>query len=153
MCCAECKQPLVTTEGRGSYCLGCDYAPSMQDCEFRWLAAAQPSAEPAKVCSSADVVEAVREWQGMSNLAAEAAVSEMLRGSDDEHATGRGWILLHRLRAATIRTEAEVRRDERERCRTRLRELMDVAHCHEVVEAVGQCMDAIRAMGNNDEQA
>lgn len=35
LCCAECDTPVVTTEGRGSYCLHCGYAPSMQDTHFR----------------------------------------------------------------------------------------------------------------------
>jgi RNase P subunit RPR2 len=34
LCCTECDTPLVTTEGRGSYCLHCDYPPSMQDTYF-----------------------------------------------------------------------------------------------------------------------
>ena len=34
LCCAECDQPLAvldSPEGLGSYCLRCDFAPSMQD--------------------------------------------------------------------------------------------------------------------------
>lgn len=31
LCCAECKKPLSVTKGRGSYCLNCNFHPSMQD--------------------------------------------------------------------------------------------------------------------------
>lgn len=33
--CAECDNPLMTTTGRGSYCLHCGFSPSMQDTYFK----------------------------------------------------------------------------------------------------------------------
>ena len=35
LCCTECKEPVVLTPRGGYYCVGCDYAPSMQDTFFR----------------------------------------------------------------------------------------------------------------------
>lgn len=35
LCCTECDKPLAVTEGLGSYCLNCDFHPSMQD-TFLW---------------------------------------------------------------------------------------------------------------------
>ncbi len=38
LCCEECDKPLAVTEsdrGRGSYCIGCGYHPSMQDTFFQ----------------------------------------------------------------------------------------------------------------------
>lgn len=43
LCCADCDKPVVTTEGRGSYCLHCDYAPSMQDTHFRRIERQAPT--------------------------------------------------------------------------------------------------------------
>lgn len=34
LCCAECENPLSITTHRGSYCMPCGYAPSMQDTFF-----------------------------------------------------------------------------------------------------------------------
>lgn len=42
LCCSACDEPVVTTEERGSYCLHCGFAPSMQDTYFR------PTKRPTK---------------------------------------------------------------------------------------------------------
>jgi len=33
--CAECDKPLNLTTHRGSYCLNCEFTPSMQDTYFK----------------------------------------------------------------------------------------------------------------------
>ena len=35
--CAECKNPLVALAGGGSYCMHCNYIPSMQDTAIMYV--------------------------------------------------------------------------------------------------------------------
>lgn len=91
--------------------------------------------DPPRLCATAEVVEAVRAWQ----------VAE--RDTEQLHAWAALGKMTSLLRTATLRTEADVRADERERWLTDFRAIACGGSRDRMIRIAE---DAIRAKGDDD---